>query len=47
MLAAGMGNIYTVTEDEDPIEFFGIVPEDHVDIDELIRQHTGEGYMNE
>jgi hypothetical protein len=47
MLVAGRGDIYTVIEEEDPIGFFGIVPEEHVDIDELIREHFREGYMNE
>jgi hypothetical protein len=38
MNEAGLGTVYTITEGEDPIEFFGIVPEEHVDIDEMIRQ---------
>jgi len=42
---AGLGAIYTVTEEEDPIEFFGIVPEEYVDVEELIRDH--QEYNNE
>lgn len=46
---AGLGAIYTAQEEEDPIEFFGIVPEEHVDVDELIRERQEEewGYQNE
>lgn len=49
MLEAGVGTIYTVVEEEDPIEFFGIDPEEHVDIDDLIQRHIDNdyGYMNE
>jgi hypothetical protein len=53
MQQAGLGTVYTILEDEDPIEFFGIVPEDYVDVDELIRERIGDyreiedGYMNE
>jgi hypothetical protein len=46
MNEAGLGAIYTVEEEEDPIEFFGIIPEDHVDVDELIASHYAE-YDNE
>ena len=45
---AGLGAIYTVTEEEDPVEFFGIDPEEYVDIDELIRDRQDDGgYQNE
>jgi hypothetical protein len=46
---AERGNIYTMEEDEDPIEFFGIEPEDYVDVDELLRRHGEDlyGYDNE
>jgi hypothetical protein len=44
---AGMGAIYTVSEEEDPIAFFGIVPEEHVDVDELIRNYYESDYQNE
>jgi hypothetical protein len=45
MNEAGLGAIYTIEEQEDPIEFFGIIPEEHVDIEELMRNY-GE-YENE
>lgn len=44
---AGLGEIYTVIETEDPIEFFGIDPEEHVDIDRIIREYHEEDYNNE
>jgi len=50
LLQAGLGKVFTTEEDEDPIEFFGIVPEDHVDIDKIIEEHYAEemyGYQNE
>jgi hypothetical protein len=50
MNEAGLGTIYTVSEEEDPIEFFGIIPEEHVDMDELIRAYGEDmeaGYQNE
>lgn len=47
LLAADRGQVFTTVEVEDPIEFFGIVPEDHVDVEEIVRQyHEGE-YDNE
>jgi hypothetical protein len=46
MNEAGLGAIYKIEEEEDPIEFFGIVPEEHVDVEELIRNHYDE-YQNE
>jgi hypothetical protein len=47
MLEAGLGTIYTTVEDEDPIEFFGIVPEEHVDVEKLLREYHDDGYANE
>jgi hypothetical protein len=43
------GKIYTIEEEEDPIEFFGIEPEDYVDVDDLLRRHGEDlyGYDNE
>jgi hypothetical protein len=40
----GLGTIYTIQEEEDPINFFGIVPEEYIDIDELIRAHERDAY---
>jgi hypothetical protein len=45
-----MGNIYTIVQEEDPIEFFGIDPEEYVDVEELVARHAAdfyEGYNNE
>jgi len=36
---AERGNIYTVEVTEDPIEFFGIDPEEYVDVDEIVRRY--------
>jgi hypothetical protein len=47
MLEAGLGTIYTAVEVEDPIEFFGIVPEEHVDVEKLLREYHEDGYANE
>ena len=47
MLEAGLGMIYTTTEEEDPIEFFGIDPEEYVDVEKLVREYHDDGYMNE
>lgn len=47
MHEAGLGTIYKIEEDVDPIEFFGIVPEEYVDVDELIRNHYADEYNNE
>lgn len=46
---ADWGTIYTVQE-EDPIEFFGIDPEEYIDVNEIIRRYGEEemyGYNNE
>lgn len=48
LLQAGMGKAFVVEEEEDPIEFFGIIPEEHVDIDKLVRDYVyEEEYNNE
>jgi hypothetical protein len=47
MREAGVGTIYAVTEDEDPVEFFGVNPEDYIDTEEFIRNHLEEDYGNE
>jgi hypothetical protein len=47
---AGAGAIYTIEEQPDPIEFFGIIPEEYVDVDELVRRYMedeSQGYENE
>jgi hypothetical protein len=47
---ADRGTIFTVEETEDPIEFFGINPEEYIDIGELISRYGEEeygGYDNE
>lgn len=47
LLEAKLGQVFTTIESEDPIEFFGIAPEDYVDVDELIRDRYAEEYDNE
>lgn len=47
MRAAGLGGIYTRTEDEDPVEFFGIDPHDYVDVSALMRELHQQEYDNE
>lgn len=42
-----LGDIYTVEEIEVPIEFFGIDPEEHVDIEKIIQNYHDEEYNNE
>jgi hypothetical protein len=46
---AERGNIYTVEVTEDPIEFFGIDPEEYVDVDEIVRRYGEDmaAYENE
>lgn len=46
---AGLGTIYTVTEEEDPIEFFGIDPEEYIDVEDVVRRYGEDmyGYQNE
>lgn len=36
---AERGNIYTVAVTEDPIEFFGIDPEEYVDVDDIVKRY--------
>ncbi|ASK87274.1 hypothetical protein [Sphingorhabdus sp. SMR4y] len=50
LLQVNLGKVFTSEEDEDPIEFFGIIPEDHVDIDKLLEDRYYDemnGYQNE
>lgn len=44
---AQIGSIFTNSEVQDPIEFFGIIPEEHVDIDKLVREYQEQEYNNE
>jgi hypothetical protein len=46
---AERGNIYTVDVTQDPIEFFGIDPEEYVDVDEIVRRYGEDmaAYENE
>ena len=46
---ADLGSIYTLREEEDPIEFFGIDPEEYVDVEDLIRKFGEDmaDYQNE
>jgi len=45
---AGAGSVYTLYEEQDPIEYFGIIPEELVDVDALIRAREDDyGYSNE
>ncbi|HWG37644.1 MAG TPA: hypothetical protein VN690_08005 [Terriglobales bacterium] len=37
---AGLGDIFTSVEAEDPISFFGIEPEDYVDVGDFMRRHA-------
>lgn len=47
MNEAGLGAVYTVEEEEDPIEYFGIDPEECVDMEKLAREYLYEDYQNE
>ena len=47
MREARLGDIYTVIDAEDPIEFFGIDPEEHVDLDKMMREYHEMEYNNE
>ncbi len=38
MNIANLGAMYTITETKDPIDFFGIVPEEYIDFDELRKE---------
>jgi len=44
---AGVGAIYTIEEQEDPIEFFGIDPEQYVDVDEIVRKWAEDQYPSD
>lgn len=44
---AGVGAIYTVEEQEDPIEFFGIDPEQYIDVDEVVRKYAEDHYAGD
>jgi hypothetical protein len=47
---AERGTIYTIEQQEDPIVFFGIDPEEYIDVDEIIRRYGEDmagGYENE
>ena len=46
---AGLGNIFTIEEEQDPVEFFGIDPEEYVDIEEIVNKYAEDyfGYNNE
>ena len=44
MNEAGLGAIYTIEEEEDPVEYFGIIPEEYVDLEELVRQRLEDAY---
>ena len=37
-----LGSLYSVLEEVDPIEYFGIIPEDYVDIDSLVDERIKE-----
>ncbi len=46
----GLGTIYSTEEEVDPIEFFGIDPEEYIDIDEVFRKYgedQASDYTNE
>jgi hypothetical protein len=47
MREAKLGDIYTVVDTEDPIEFFGIDPEELVDLDKMMREYHEVEYNNE
>lgn len=47
LLQAGLGKPFVSFEEEDPIEFFGIVPEEHVDIEKIVRDYMDDEYNNE
>jgi hypothetical protein len=45
-----LGGIYTIAEEEDPIEFFGIEPEDYIDVEDVVRRYgedMASDYQNE
>lgn len=46
---ADLGGIYTTAEEEDSIEFFGIEPEDYIDVEDVVRRYGEDmaDYQNE
>lgn len=46
---ADLGGIYTVAEEEDPVEYFGIEPEDYIDVEDVVRRYGEDmsSYQNE
>ncbi len=50
LLQAGLGKVFTSSEEEDPVEFFGIDPEEYIDIEKVVNEYMAEemyGYQNE
>jgi hypothetical protein len=50
LMHAGLGKVFLNREDEDPIAFFGIDPEEHIDIEKVVNEYMAEeayGYQNE
>jgi hypothetical protein len=47
MRLASLGTVYTVSEQEDPVEFFGIDPADYIDAEEFVREYMAPEYDNE
>ncbi len=47
LLEAKLGNIYTASEEDDPLEYFGIIPEEHVDVEKMVREYHEQEYNNE
>lgn len=50
LLQAGMGKVFTNMEEEDPVEFFGIDPEEYIDVEKVVGDYMAEemyGYQNE
>jgi hypothetical protein len=43
---AGLGEMFTIEEHEDPVEFFGIDPEQYVDIDEIMRKYAEDQFSD-
>jgi hypothetical protein len=47
---ADLGGLYTIAEEEDPIDFFGIEPEDYIDVEDVVRRYGEDmaaDYQNE
>jgi hypothetical protein len=43
---AGLGALYEVVEEHDPVECFRIEPEEYVDIEKLAREYFAADYGN-